>query len=148
MIRDEIVAHAGAQVGKPYAHQGWGPKVYDCIGLVVSTWRECGVFHYNLASEQDPNMRCYGAEAKPALLLSALKKYFVQIPKADVLLGDAILFRSPKLQHLGIVVGLETNKIFCVHADSTPGYRKVRRQQVRKNSRAVWGWRPRNLHNG
>lgn len=145
-MRDAIVTHANAQVGKPYAHQGWGPKVYDCIGLVVSTWRVCGAFNYNLADEPDPRIRCYGAEANPMLLLSALKKYFVQIPKSEVLPGDALLFRAPKLQHLGIVVALETNKIFCVHADS--GSKRVRRQQVVKDCKAVWGWRPVSLHNG
>ena len=42
-IRDQIVAYAQAQEGKPYAWGATGPSSFDCSGLVYAAERAAGL---------------------------------------------------------------------------------------------------------
>lgn len=113
-VRQQIVDWALAQVDKPYAEHGWGPRAFDCIGFFSQGGIQSGVLVYDFQKEEDSVLRKYTSSSHPAVMKRALEKYTVRIPKENVMIGDGFLFRAPKAQHLGIVVSL--NPIYVVHA--------------------------------
>ena len=146
MTRERIVERALAQCGKPYTLKGWGPQAFDCIGLVCFVGQQEGVLPHELKDEPDPELRCYSNSPNPPVLLKALKKYFERIPKEEALIGDFLLFRDPKAQHLGIITKVRGDSFWVVHANLPKG--KVLQQRVRNNNYAVWAWRYPGLTNG
>lgn len=137
LLRRNIVEYALEQVGKPYAEHGWGPVAYDCIGLFCDSGIKNGVFEYDRYAEPDQRIRNYSNKANPALLMMALKKYFIKVRRDEVLEGDGLLFRDPKEQHLGVITQL--NPLYVVHARFSD--RRVLHERVVKPSYIVCGWR-------
>ena len=145
MIRDDIVACALAQIGKPYALQAWGPHSFDCVGLVGFAGKQSNVFSYELSKDPDPEIRCYSNNPDPPVMLKFLKQQFVRVAKEDTLLGDSLWFRAPRAQHLGIITKIENGVFWCVHADIIKY--KVRLQRVRNSFYVICGWRYPELSN-
>lgn len=145
-LRSEIVALALEQVGKPYAEHGWGPKAFDCIGLCGYCWKQTGVVDYDLAQEADHEIRAYTSRSQPVLMRFGLEKYLTKVRKEDVLVGDALWFRYPKEQHLGIVTKVRDGVFYVVHAQFAR--KLVRHQRVRKSGFVICGWRPPGLIDG
>lgn len=142
--RDHIIEFALAQVGKPYAHQGWGPKAWDCIGLFAQSGIQAGVFEYDLAAETDPEIKCYSRRPKPAILRRALERNFIKLKLEEVLPGDGLWFRDPLEQHLGVVT--RVNPYWVVHARTSAG--KVKHDPVRNLGYVICGWRYPGLADG
>jgi hypothetical protein len=145
-IRQKIVDYAVAQVDKPYAEHGWGPIAYDCIGLFCDCGIANGVFDYDRNKETDHRFRNYSSKADPELLLAALRKYFIKVPRDEVLLGDGLLFRDPKAQHFGVITRL--SPIYVVHATLRREPWRVRHERVSNVAYIVCGWRYPGLSDG
>lgn len=145
-LRANIVELALAQKGKPYANQGWGPQAFDCIGLCGFCWRRAGVIDYELAQEPDLELRNYSSAPQPIVMRKALSRYLTWVDKREAQLGDALWFRSPKAQHLGILTHLRSGLFYVIHADIRQ--MKVRLQQVRNDNFVICAWRPPELVDG
>ena len=126
-LREQIVEWAIAQVDKPYAEHGWGPRSFDCIGFFSQGGIQNGVLDYDFQKEEDPILRGYTSDAQPNVMLRALKKYTVKVDRHNPLLGDGFLFRAPKAQHLGIIVRL--NPCYVIHASMAA--MKVKHERIR-----------------
>ncbi len=79
------VAHAKAQLGKPYKFGATGPKSFDCSGLTLSAWKAAGVTLPRTSQQQ----------------FSTGKK----IAKADLRPGDLVFFYGKKPAHVALYVG-------------------------------------------
>lgn len=104
VTRAEVVAAARSWLGTPYRHQasvkGAG---CDCLGLVRGVWREL----YGFEPEAAPAYRADWAETGGReTLLAAARRRLVAQPRAELRLGDVLLFRmSPEacVKHAAIV---------------------------------------------
>lgn len=79
------VAHAQAQLGKPYAYGAAGPRSFDCSGLTQSAWKAAGVSLPRTSQQQ------FGTGKK--------------IAKADLRPGDLVFFYGAEPAHVAIYVG-------------------------------------------
>lgn len=101
MKRSEIVAAARKWKGTPWQHQACLENVAcDCIGLVRGTGKEFGLEVDS--SDLDYSRVPYHKEER---LYEKMKKYFDEIPTADIKPGDILLFGTANLPayHAGIL---------------------------------------------
>lgn len=64
------MAYAEAQLGKPYAWAGAGPKSFDCSGLVMRAWEQDGVYFPHFAQSQyDETARISFSQLEPGDLV-------------------------------------------------------------------------------
>lgn len=119
--RYAIAREAREWVGTRWHHQASLKGVgTDCIGLVIGVAHNCGVVEaaqYKAA----PELRGYGREPDPVMLLAGCARFLNQIRIADATIGDVLLFRfAQQPQHFAIIS--RTDPKYIVHA-----YAQVRR---------------------
>lgn len=128
--RCAIVAAARRWIGTPYHHQasrlGAG---CDCLGLVRGVWRELYGREPEAAPPYTPDIGEVGA-AEP--LLPVARRHMTEIPIAQALPGDVLVFRmhpAAVAKHIAILSGPGS----MIHAQSrdqvrevvlTPGWRR------------------------
>ena len=100
---DDIITSARNWLGTPYLHQASLQHVgCDCLGLIRGVWREV----YGCEPEDMPAYSADWAEAgNVESLADAGRRHFLEVPCADCLPGDVLLFRwKPHLpaKHAGI----------------------------------------------
>jgi NlpC/P60 family putative phage cell wall peptidase len=109
LTQDHIIAAARGWLGTPYRHQAsLRDAGCDCLGLIRGVWREV----YGMEPEDMPAYSPDWAEAGGGeTLAEAARRHLLEIPCADYLPGDVLLFRwKPHLpaKHAGIAVTAST----------------------------------------
>lgn len=98
---DKIIALAKECEGTPFVHQGRTcGKALDCAGVLVHVIEGLGFFC--------DDEKGYPRRPYKGLLEACLSRqpHLKEIPKADVMAGDVVLFRIKKEpQHIGIFTG-------------------------------------------
>ena len=110
---DHIIAAARGWIGTPYRHQACLKHVgCDCLGLIRGVWRDM----YGSEPEDLPAYSPDWAEAGSVeALADAGRRHLIEVPCADYVAGDVLLFRwKPHLpaKHAGIATTATT----MVHA--------------------------------
>lgn len=105
MRREDIVAAARGWVGTPYRHQASLKGVgTDCLGLVRGVWREV------MGEEPEtppPYAPGWAEEGGTEAMAEAARRHLTEIPCAEFLAGDVLLFRwrgHLPAKHAGIAV--------------------------------------------
>lgn len=96
MPANNLINAARAYLGKPFRHQGRGPDYFDCVGLLVTAARDCGLEVVDRTGyPMDPNGE----------LVPALRENLEPITgKPEP--GDVLLMRFAKEpQHVGLWTG-------------------------------------------
>jgi NlpC/P60 family putative phage cell wall peptidase len=106
---DTIIAAARGWIGTPYQHQASLKHVgCDCLGLIRGVWRDV----YGVEPEEMPAYSPDWAEAGGVeALADAGRRHLLEVPCADYLPGDVLLFRwKPHLpaKHAGIATTATT----------------------------------------
>ena len=106
---DHIITSARDWIGTRYQHQASLKQVgCDCLGLIRGVWRDI----YEFEPEEMPAYSPDWAEAGGAEALAcAARRHIMEIPCADYLPGDVLLFRwKPHLpaKHAGIATSAST----------------------------------------
>ncbi|WP_405849504.1 C40 family peptidase [Streptomyces sp. NBC_01518] len=110
LARQQAVAFARAQVGKPYVWGAAGPGSYDSSGLTQAAWKAAGVTLPRVITDQ--------ANAGPTVSL------------ADAQPGDLVFFHDD-ITHVGVYVGDGT----MIHAPKPGAY--VREEPVQHDGAAT-----------
>jgi NlpC/P60 family putative phage cell wall peptidase len=131
ITRAQIVAEARTWVGTRWHHQASTKGVgSDCVGLVAGVARALGI----AGGEEfaaDPDVRGYGREPDPVMLLSVCARYLEPVHLPEVRMGDILLLRfAAEPQHFAIVS--QKNPDYMLHA-----YAQARRI-VENRIDAVW----------
>lgn len=106
MSSERIIAVAREWIGTPYRHQasckGAGA---DCLGLIRGIWREL----YGEEPENPPPYAMDWAEGGfEELMRDASRRHLLEIPVADAVPGDVLLFRMLRrapARHAAILSG-------------------------------------------
>lgn len=100
--RADIVAEARTWLGTRWQHQASQRGIgSDCIGLVVGVGRELGIPEA-YAFAQDLEVKGYGREPDPRMLLAACSRYLD--PCRNPVPGDILLFRfKTEPQHFALI---------------------------------------------
>lgn len=105
-VANAVVAEALEWVGTPYRHQGHAKGVgCDCIGLVRGIWRAVLGCEIEPPGPYAPD---WAEAGERDFLLEAMRRHFIEKPKASMAEGDVILFRwRPHLpaKHAAILIG-------------------------------------------
>lgn len=113
--RAAIVAEARDWIGTRWQHQASLKGVAcDCIGLVAGVARALGI---GAAAEFDstPNLKTYGRQPDPDVLLAGCDRLLDRIDLADTDLGDVLVMKfETEPQHFGIVSRVDPP--YMIHA--------------------------------
>jgi NlpC/P60 family putative phage cell wall peptidase len=118
MRRADIVAAARAWIGTPYVHQASVKGVgADCLGLVRGVWRDTMGPEPERPPAYSSLWRVSGG-MEP--LRDAARRHLTEVPAAQALAGDVVLFRMQEegqARHAAILTGGDA----MVHAYSGRG---------------------------
>ena len=117
-----IAREAADWLGTPYQHQtsvrGAGA---DCLGLLRGIWRA----RYGAEPETAPAYTPDWSEpSREEGLLAAARRHLIEIPTAELRVGDVLLFRMRRswpAKHLAIVADMSTPEPRIIHAYSGHG---------------------------
>lgn len=123
-----LVESARSFVGVPFKHRGRNRKGLDCAGLVWCAYDQLGVKH--------PDLSRYGREPHAngmmRVVLEALGAPVWQgkvgsfIARAQLAVGDVLVMRfDQEPHHMGIVGTDHLYGLSLIHADGSPGVRRV-----------------------
>jgi cell wall-associated NlpC family hydrolase len=96
-VRNEIVQHAVALLGKPYKSAARGPDAFDCSGLVYFIYKNVNII-------------------LPVTTESQIKAGY-DVSQDSVLPGDIIFFKIKKNLHSGIMI----SKTDFIHSSNSRG---------------------------
>lgn len=116
-MRAAALAVACAWLGTPYRHQAsMEGEGADCLGLVRGVWRAL----YGTEPEVAPAYSADWAEVGgEETLLAAARRRLIEIPKAQAMPGDVLLFRmsdGAPAKHCGILSELGGTEPRMIHA--------------------------------
>ena len=117
-----LVVSARKYLGVPFLHQGRSKRGLDCAGLPKLSYADLGTVL--------PDVRGYGREPFRGRLMQAIIDAFGEpfstSPDADLQPGDIAVFRfRDEPHHIAIVGDSPYGSLTLIHADSSPGCRKV-----------------------
>ena len=113
-----LIVAARSYLGTPFRHLGRTPRVLDCVGLGWLAYRDCGV--------ELPVPRYYGREPYRATLLHALRDALGEPIDAPLQPADVAVFRfREEPHHVALVGDGPYGELTLIHADSSPGLRRV-----------------------
>ena len=113
-----LVAAARAYLGVPFRHMGRTPRALDCVGLGWLAYHDCGV--------DLPVPRFYGREPYRATLLQALRDALGEPVEAPLQPADVGVFRfREEPHHVAMIGDGPYGELTLIHADSSPGLRRV-----------------------
>ena len=96
-VREDIVQYAVTLLGKPYKSAARGPNAFDCSGFVYHVF---GRFDITLP-----------------VSTRGLDVVGYEVSRDDVLMGDLVLFRIRRENHVGIMI----NALEFIHASKSRG---------------------------
>jgi NlpC/P60 family putative phage cell wall peptidase len=97
--RQDVVTKAREFLGTPFRHQARLKGVgIDCVGLMLCTAHELGMFHYENA--------VYGRQPQNGMLVRILRTILDEVPIDDLQIADVMVFwirpESKAPQHIAI----------------------------------------------
>ncbi|MCX5812111.1 MAG: C40 family peptidase [Proteobacteria bacterium] len=96
-VRNDIVQHTVALLGKPYKNAAKGPDAFDCSGLVYYVYKKVNI-------------------VLPVMTEGLIKAGY-DVARDSVLPGDLVFFKIKKNLHSGIMI----NKTDFVHSSNSRG---------------------------
>lgn len=117
MTRSDVALAAQRRVGTRWRHQGRKDGVaLDCIGLLLVVALEQGIPEAR-AAWNDPDLKGYGREPDPVILLAACDRYLDRVD-GPMLLGDIPVMKfETEPQHFGIITRVDP--YYITHTYST-----------------------------
>lgn len=102
-METDLITIARSWIGTPYIHQASLKGIgCDCLGLLRGIFRECCGDEPEDIPPYDPGWDISGAER----LRIGFARHFAEIPLADIVPGDMLLFRmvpSATARHCGLL---------------------------------------------
>lgn len=115
-----LVTAARKYLGAPFRHRGRGPKYFDCVGVGLQAFRDCGVTL--------PDFRLYGSEPHQDGLLTHLRAALGEevlaapVRMADLAVGDVVVLRfDVEPHHVGLLGDYRFGGLSLIHADGHTG---------------------------
>ncbi|MCX5805327.1 MAG: C40 family peptidase [Proteobacteria bacterium] len=96
-VRNDIIQHTIALLGKSYKNGAKGPDVFDCSGLIYYVYKKVNI--------------------TLPVMTEGLVKTGYDVPRDSVLPGDLVFFKIKKNLHSGIMI----NKTDFIHSSSSRG---------------------------
>jgi cell wall-associated NlpC family hydrolase len=96
-IRNDVIQHAVALLGKPYKSGSKGPDAFDCSGLIYYVYKKVNI--------------------TLPVMTEGLVKAGYDVPRDSILPGDLVFFNIKKNLHSGIMI----NKIDFIHSSTSRG---------------------------
>ncbi len=148
-LRHAIKTATLCYLNVPYRHLGWGPKFFDCIGLIVRVGWDLGI----LAEDIDPVFRSYSTNPDPEHMKAGLDRYLDRlIPSSTAGVGDVFWFRDRRRysdahtspMHVGIITRKDPAATYVAHACLPKPHEKVVQSRI-TGKFIVGAWRYRGL---
>ncbi len=133
-------------IGTPWHHQASLRGVgSDCIGLISGVAKELGMPEA-AAFETDPEIRGYGKDPVPHLLLAACARYLDPVDVRAARMGDIFLMRFKEPRHFAMLTCRAPEQIIHAYAQM----RKVTETGLDAvwRGRIVSAWRYRGVSDG
>ncbi|GAB3127192.1 hypothetical protein GCM10027160_51550 [Streptomyces calidiresistens] len=112
---EQAIAHARAQLGKPYVWGATGPDSYDCSGLTQAAWRAAGVELPRVTWDQvNAGTRIARADLRPGDLVF----FYSDISHVGLYIGDGQMIHAPRP---GTNVRVESISVMPFHSAVRPG---------------------------
>ncbi|MBB0246520.1 glycoside hydrolase [Streptomyces alkaliphilus] len=112
---EQAIAHARAQLGKPYVWGATGPGSYDCSGLTQAAWRAAGVELPRVTWDQvNAGTRIGRADLRPGDLVF----FYSDISHVGLYIGDGQMIHAPRP---GTNVRVESISVMPFHSAVRPG---------------------------
>jgi cell wall-associated NlpC family hydrolase len=96
-IRNDVIQHTVALLGKPYKGGSKGPDAFDCSGLIYYVYKKVNI--------------------TLPVMTEGLVKTGYEVPRDNILPGDLVFFNIKKNLHSGIMI----NKNDFIHSSTSRG---------------------------